>query len=404
MATDKQDGGVEDGYARLARLDEEIYEPTYAAVADWMRASPLPHISYDCWARGNYTRHLLWQRRSAAAPIHIAVSTKAEILAAYRRVALLGLPVNFIYTGPLHHPGNVLHLFPSGMRYDAGWGYIAWPHAPKKIRGRKWNIVTGYAQPMPEEIVTVLAQDLRGPFLRGEVFIAPAELIGFASEAIETGIDLTSEITDGDTTKADAAAAQFLVELDLPHVDGLSLRAIERLRRDYDPELAVFRSALRNVTNSIKREGQAPHALVQAVRDNIAELRRSAKYAAFSRDVVKLGGILTTFSASLGALMRQPDNLTLSALGFAGVSAAGIALLDLIKQARETRKKMADNPFFPLWHLGLRHEKQVQRRARIQIRTQSPPSPELIPLTHHWLCPPTGGFLIAGVRKKVSVQ
>jgi hypothetical protein len=107
-------------YSELPKLTVEVTEPSYQAVLKWMQTGNLPNISYDCWSRGNYTRRLLWQRLNGIAQLNVAMRSVEEIRWAYPRLALLGMPIEFVYTGPLHASGRVLHLYPWNMTYDAG--------------------------------------------------------------------------------------------------------------------------------------------------------------------------------------------------------------------------------------------------------------------------------------------
>jgi len=386
-------------YPQLPKLIREVKEPSYRTVLEWMQTGSLLNISYDCWSRGNYTRRLLWQRLNEIAQLNVSVSSVDEIQWAYPRLALLGMPIEFVYTGPLHEPGRVLHLYPSDptWTYDAGWGYIAFPlDKPVKIRGRRWNMMVGMARPMPEGVVSWLAREAAAPFARGEVFIAPAELIGFNTKGLPVGLSILAEIGGGTPVSADFKAAQVLLDLELPCVENLSVKAIEKFRRDHDPELALFRSAFRKLLANTQASTSVQAEVVQELRTHIAELRLSAKYSGLQRDVVKLGGALATFIASVGVLVQQPTNVTISALGFAGVNAASIALIDLLKQARETKRRLAENPCFVLWN----RESDIRPVRLTPIVTPPPPNQELIPDANHWLCPPTNGFLLAGVRKR----
>jgi hypothetical protein len=253
---------------------------------------------------------------------------------------------------------------------------------------------------MPDGVVSWLAHEGADPFARGEVFIAPAELIGFNANGLPVGLSVIAEIGGGTPVSTDIRIAQTLLDLELPYLDNLSIKAIERFRRDHDPELAVFRSALRKLIANTQVSGASQAEVVQELRTHVAELRLSAKYSSLQRDVIKLGGIVATFSASLAALLQHTGNVTISTLGFAGINAASVALIDLLKQAREAKRRLAENPCFILWKLGVRSESDVQTTRRTSVVTPAPPSPELIPEADHWLCPPTNGFLFPGIRKR----
>src|SRR6185295_4345535 len=80
----------------------------------------------DLWARGNYVRRLLFNRSDGIRPLLVQVSTIEEVRWSHRRLALLGLPVEFLWSGGLTPLGKVIHV---GRRkgddaWDAGWGYV----------------------------------------------------------------------------------------------------------------------------------------------------------------------------------------------------------------------------------------------------------------------------------------
>lgn len=390
-------------YSEHPKITAEVTEPSYRAALKWMQTGNLPNISYDCWSRGNYTRRLLWQHLNGMTQLNVAVKSVEEIRWAYPRLALLGMPIEFVYTGPIHKEGKALTLYPSDMTFDAGWGYmVILQKSARKIRGQYWYPIVGNVRPMPDDVVSWLAREADEPFVRGEVSIAPAELIGFNTKGLQVGLSVLAEIGGGIPVSPDLSMAQTLLDLELPYLDNLSVNAIEKFRRDHDPELAVFRLTLRKLITNIQPSATPQAEIIQELKTYVAELRLSAKYASLQRDVLKLGGILATFSASLGALIQNPTNVTVSTLGFAGVSAASIALIDLLKQAREAKWRLAENPCFVLWKLGVRSESDVRATRRTPIVSPPPVNSkltELIPDVVHWLCPPTNGFLFPVVRK-----
>ncbi len=390
-------------YSEYPKITVEVTEPSYRAALKWMQTGDFPNISYDCWSRGNYTRRLLWQHLNGITQLNVAVKSIEEIRWAYSRLALLGMPTEFVYTGPMLKENKALTLYPWDMTYDAGWGYIvALDKSARKIRGQYWCPIMGNVRPMPDAVVSWLANEAAEPFTRGDVSIAPAELIGFNTKGLQLGLSVLSEIGGGIPISPDLRMAQTLLDLELPYLDNMTVKAIEKFRRDHDPELDVFRLTLRKlITNA--QASATPHAeIIQELKTYVAELRLSTKYASLQRDVLKLGGVFALFSASLGALLQYPTNVTVSTLGFTGASAASIALIDLLKQAREAKWRMAENPCFVLWELGLHKESDVRATRRTPIVSSSPINSEmtkLIPDTAHWLCPPTNGFLFMAVRK-----
>lgn len=123
-------------------LAEQVRKPSYEFCLDWMQGTSGPHASYDMWARGNFTRRLLHHRTARVHPLVVQVANVAEMRWAYRRLALLRCPIDFIYTGPLQPVGRILHLFPWDSTHDCGWGYVA-ALDPVVVKGRKWFTVLG---------------------------------------------------------------------------------------------------------------------------------------------------------------------------------------------------------------------------------------------------------------------
>jgi hypothetical protein len=91
-------------------LYQEVSEPSYEGVMDWMRSSGGRSVIFDFWARGNYTRRLIFQRNKGIQPLLVKVSYVDEMRWAYRRLALLGLPVEFIYSGDIPETSKVVHV------------------------------------------------------------------------------------------------------------------------------------------------------------------------------------------------------------------------------------------------------------------------------------------------------
>jgi hypothetical protein len=389
-----------EAYLETTRLEDQVDRPDYGGVLRWMTRASSANVSYDFWARGNYMRHLLWQRTRDLLPIHVGVRTSSEVLKIYRRLALLGLPVEFLYVGDLPQPKYVYHVCPSDFVVDAGWGYLSSATAYWKRNRRRYMGIAGIAQLMPEAIVKLLANELAEPFKAGEVIIAPAILVGIDVGAPTLPTWPTAQLTDGSAVTDDLQAIQVILNLDLPYVDGLSLRSIYRLRREYDPELSLLRTAISKLLREVRSSGGSLGDVAQELAVHITELRRSAKYARFQRDILKMGGAIGVLTASLGALSQQTVDGSLQGLAVAGATAASVALVELLKQARENRARLAENSYYPLWQLGLRHERDLRFGSQIVTAPISPAPPAQIPRVYHWLAPPSAGCKVAFVQDK----
>src|SRR6266849_1093649 len=121
--------------------------PTYAMVLDWMRSSPGRAVSFDIWARGNYTRHVIHSMHRNSAPLIVPFRWVDEMRWAYRRLALLGVPIEFVYMGGVSPPQRILHLYPAdGVVNEGGWGYGAALGDVVQIRGKRWFEVAAVCQ------------------------------------------------------------------------------------------------------------------------------------------------------------------------------------------------------------------------------------------------------------------
>ena len=387
-----------EAYLETARLEDRVDRPDYEGVLRWMTLASSANVSYDFWARGNYMRHLLWQRAHDLLPIHVGVRTASEVLKIYRRLALLGLPVEFLYVGDLPQPKYVHHACPSDFLVDAGWGYISSATSYWKRNRRRYMGIAGIAQLMPEGIVKLLTNELAEPFKAGEVIIAPATLVGVDVGAPAPPTWPTAQLTDGSAVSDDLRAIQVLLNLELPYVDGLPLRSVYRLRREYDPELSLLRTAISKLLREVRSAGGSSSDVVQELAVHVTELRKSAKYARFQRDILKMGGAIGVLTASLGALSQQSVDGSLHGLALAGATAATVALVDLLKQARESRSQLAESSYYPLWQLGLRHERDLRFGSQVMTAPLSPVPPMQIPKTYHWLAPPSAGCQVAFVH------
>jgi len=110
------DTSYQDGWVDLHAVTEP---PSYQAVVDWMAELPDSRsAAFDCWARGNFTRRLLYNRNHGIQPIFVEASHPDEMMWIYRRLALVGVPLDIIYTGPLSKPRWTKVLQPLDIMID----------------------------------------------------------------------------------------------------------------------------------------------------------------------------------------------------------------------------------------------------------------------------------------------
>jgi len=385
-------------------LYQEVSQPSYENIMNWMKHTISGRcMTYDFWARGNYTRRMIHQRNLGIEPLLVQVSYVDELRWAYRRLALLGLPVEFVYCGKLNKLGKCIHVDVSqpDMLWDSGWGYIAtiW-----KAEAKYWAMIIGYARLMPEPLLDWLVEEACEDFIEGKVFITPSELIGIKPQAVPQGLNQLASISKGIPLTSDYEIVKAALELDIPFLDNMSSFAFKEFLNDYEGELVQFRRAFKNL---VKARGKSEAELkdyLEELKYEIAELTMAAKHHGMRGSIGKLGGILATFTASFTmALNTQPTSLT-RLIGAAGIGAASKALLDLFIQSTEREQKMPDNPYFILWKLGVSRPSEVSRKHNIDIGKAPKLSPKEFNVhsTHHWLCPPTAGVNFLVNEKKAD--
>lgn len=376
-------------------LAEKVREPSYKFCLDWMRNTSGPHASYDVWARGNFTRRLLHHRAEGLHPLVVQVSGVPEMRWAYRRLALLGCPVDFIYNGQLDPPGRILHLFPWDSRHDCGWGYVA-ALDPVTIKGRKWFTVLGTARLMPESMLRWIVEEVPGPFSRGNVFVAPAELVGVSLAAGKPQLDALTGVTRGSAIVPDNyTTAATLMNLNLPYIDGMRPDNFQKFLDDHAGELHEFRNAFVDLIRGSEDLAMAGSRL----EHEVAELLRASRHERLRVFVSKCKGSLTTFPVAMAALAAA--GAAYSGDPFAGAAvlgAAGKTLRDLWKDSRSQAGNRDSDPYRILWKLGVENA-PLQHRVAVGDWPRPQAAADDTLSTCHWLCPPTNGLAYLVVRK-----
>jgi len=376
-------------------LEEKVREPSYEFCLDWVRSTSGPHASYDVWARGNFTRRLLHHRTIGVHSMVVQVSGVPEMRWAYRRVALLGCPIDFIYTGPLQPAGRILHLFPWDSTHDCGWGYVASLN-PVVINRKKWFTVLGTARLMPEEVPSWIVKETPRGFSKGDVFVAPAELVGIGAGVSQPQLDAFTDVTRGSlVVPEDLAAATTLMSLQLPYVDGMNADDFQKFLDDHTGELLDFRTAF---VDLVRGTGDLSTASAR-LENEVAELTRAARHEQLRVFVSKCKGSLKSFPVAMAALAAA--GAAYAGDPFAGAAvlgAAGKALKDLWTESRRQAGATSLHPYRVLWKLGVERP-HVQHRVMVGEWPQRQAVTDDALPTCHWLCPPTNGLAYLAVRE-----
>ncbi len=385
----------------LPDINTPVEAPSYAAVMDWMKATNGRHVTYDFWARGNYMRRLLYNRSNNIAPLLIQVENEKQMIWAYKRLALLGLPLEFVFAGQCNK-GAVFHLCPWDLNVDSGWGYIAALGSKANINGRDYFPIIGHAKLMPEEIIDLIVDDLSEEFVNGSVFIAPAELIGLKSKALRTEIQKYSLLTGGMPILKDDVDIKSIIEIGIPFIDKLSIPDFRKLINDYGDHLVDFRSIFHKFSNARNIGEEEGYQVLRSLQMEIERLLKSDIHIPFRNIISVLGGVLCFGAATIAAASGD----TSSVIAFAGAALGGINGACNIHQYLRERiqakdKKIGASPYAMFWKLGLaKHDRaKTINRAFLGPPPKQSPSEFNDNVDYHWLCPPTSGMLFLAFEK-----
>jgi hypothetical protein len=319
---------------------------------------------------------------------------------AYRRLALLGLAVDFIYTGKITKPQKLLHAMALGEEdvFDSGWGYIGMP-TDHLIEEKKLLWLIGAARLMPANILQWLSEEAGNRFLRGEVFVAPAELIGISRISGDYGIDVMSDLLHGAGLTEIEQVSDALFNIDLPFIEGMSPSDFEKLLEDEKDSLIDFRSAFYEITKSYRSSEAETLAALDRLKNEISAINRSARTERLRTLVQRCKGRFSIFDVGIGALAAA--GAAFNADPFAGIAVvvgAAKILRDLWKESSKTIPDLRSKPLRLLWKLGAKVERSHTRHIKSVLpKTKIEPAKEIDP--YHWLCPPTPGIELAFAMK-----
>lgn len=383
----------------LPDLTSPEKDPSYSAVLEWMKGTKGRRVTFDFWARGNYMRRLLLNRARNVEPVLVRVDDPRQMAWAYKRLALLGIPVEFIYAGKCKK-AKVFHLCPWDITIDAGWGYISALGSKTRIADRDYFPIIGNAKLMPEEILDWVVEEAADEFLAGQVFVSPAELIGIDPKATPVGLAQHSELSGG-TPVTEAHTAQAIMELSIPFIDKLRLADYRKLLRDHADHLQPFRKTF---ADYVATRGQSEEKAKESLRHlcaEVQELTKSDTHVRF-RDVVgALGGILGLTSAIVGAASGEMTAVMAASGAVMSSAKSAFAVHEQLRQkSRETEKKVRASPHALFWKLGMTRPEAFAPARQIQLGAapRQTTSEFNANAAYHWLCPPSPGLQHLAVK------
>lgn len=371
----------------------DIKAPSYDILLDWLNAMTKGRAtSFDIWARGNYTRRIIDLRKQGCRPFIIPVKYVDEMRWAYRRLALLGQPIDFVYRGAIT-PSKVLTLFPADVPIDAGWGYISALGSRAPINGREYFPVMGNGCYMPDTIVDWLVEEAGMDFRRGRVFVAPSKLIGVSTLVRGWGYRELADILGGSRViSGEERGVKAFLEIDLPYIDGMNVSDFQSFLRDHEEDLSTFHRHFHRLVSAHPDSDDGLQSIIKELREEADALDRAAKFTPMRGIVRKLGGIWGRSSlifdlaaALMGNLFGLVRPITDAAITLAGAWAECDAQAALRRSA-----------FYIPWKLGMA-KGAGYRKAPISTKPKLSMEPSASAC--HWMCPPTPGMLHLAARK-----
>lgn len=370
----------------------DVLPPDYETLLSWWRAWPegRPEL-IDFWARGNFTRRLLSRREQEKPTWVVKVGYVDEIEAALRQLALLGVNVDFVWTGEMSPPSMV--ITPQSIDYEdsGGWGYsvAAGSKVDDRRGGLEWCPSMAWASLLPT-VVTDWMEENGSEYIKdGNIFIAPSELVGIANSPIAKSDEKYLEIGNSPAVIRDMALTQALGEIELPRLEGLPIVDVKKFLEDEQDFFVLFQSALRKLLQdtdadtleSIKKK------LIQAIQEGVAELRLSDRTLKARKSLTILGATITTFFVTIGL------NVGLSpGLAAIGSGSGAMATLALWHQLLEAEGKLRQHPFYIAWALQGAKLKKKKHQGRLKLQRQTKDKQQADIPPYHWLAPPTAGW------------
>jgi hypothetical protein len=375
---------------------QTITEPNYLDLISWWDSWPEARPAHlDFWARGNYSRRVLYRTKTASSSFLVRVAFLDELENALKRLVLLGTEIDFAWCGALS--GEQLVIVPQDIDYEdaGGWGYdvCAGDEIADRRGGREWAPSIGWASLLPDSLTDWLAEKARKYVESGRVMVCPASHIGLVSHPGGVGEENLQRLSNGVSFLRERAKMEALFRLELPYLEGMSVQDAYSFAEDNADSLLLFQNALSKLLSSsveVVNSEALCRDLVSSINQGVAELRLSDRSARARKTLAVVGAGIGTFLVTLGVKLGVP--LGSAAIGSTG---AAIASINLFAQAAEAEGALRKNPFYAVWALqkGRQRRNLFRNHARVTAGKAKRMRKQDIP-PFHWLSPPSGGWNI----------
>lgn len=374
---------------------QAISPPDYKYLLDWWKEWPAcrPEI-LDFWARGNFAKRIQSRREMDRHACTVRVRYVDEMTHALRRLALLGMEIDFAVDD-----GNFsteLVMVPQHVDYESagGHGYLTATGDEMDNGSGRWEYAPamGMARLLPDTVVDWMAEDATAWVRSGQVLVCPASNIGLAAVEPQAGDANTSALESAMTISQSASLSEVMFSLNLPTLDAMTLADVQRFCSDHGDSLARMRHAITKLVGKGWTEANSPQLkeVVCELEDSVAELRLADRMLEARKSIVALGGTLSTFALTVGVQTGFPI-----AYAAVGAGTAAMAALAMWQRNSESESTLAVKPYRALWQLSKVKPHSTTRQQRPQqwemlrgMQSSKAPSRALA----HWLVPPTPGW------------
>jgi hypothetical protein len=364
---------------------DERGEPNYKELLDWWQSWPTakPEL-LDFWSRGAYVQRCLHRKRHPRTSVTVAAKYIDELEHAIKRLVLLGVEIEFVWTGEISPP--IFNMVPLDIDYEGagGWGYdVASGSRFKSDRRTKkeWAPALGWAQMVPETVTDFIAGDCQQLFSDGRLFLAPAELIGLSNNMNRGPSKKYEQFTGSKTAFELSRSIQLLEELELPFLDGMSTKDAISFCEDHPDELVRLRSHMQDLL----ADNETLDRPLRELKDSVRELRHSAKHSRLRNTVVSIGGALGAFNFGIAS------GLASQAIGAGFVAHAA---LQWWCEKSITQSQIRNHKSWPVWKLAKgkpRGQADWEKMRPMRIDPEQRPGKNVL---WHWLAPPEAGWTI----------
>lgn len=224
-----------------------ITPPHYEMLVNWWNTWPQgrPEL-LDFWARGNFTRRLLDRKVNRRSGCVVRVQYIDEMELALKRLALLGIEIDFAWAGTVSPPDLV--MAPQHIDYEdsGGWGYSTASGDKIDDGSGKWEWcpTMGYATLLPDTVTDWMATEAVEFFKSGQMVVCPMENIGPREPSAQCPDEYFGSLGNSISISRTASLAKVLFELDLPMLEGMSLRDTYAFSEDNGDSLVRLRNAI----------------------------------------------------------------------------------------------------------------------------------------------------------------